>query len=195
MAEVPSTFILEKGERAPNFSLPFPKNPGGGNVSFDDVRGEEGTLVAFVCNHCPFVVHLAKELGELASEIALKGVSSVAIASNDIEKYPQDGPEKMIEFAEESGWGFPYLFDETQEVAHAYKAACTPDFFLFDGEGCLFYAGQFDFSRPGNGTPTGDDLRAAVEGLVLGKEAPTDVYPATGCNIKWKPGNEPSYFG
>lgn len=192
MAEVPSTFVLKPGDLAPDFTLP---NGSGKLVSLSDQLGEKGTLVAFVCNHCPFVVHLAKELGELAGDVSHLGVNTVAISSNDVQNYPQDSPEKMILFAQQNGWEFPYLYDESQSVAHSYSAACTPDFFLLDGEGKLFYAGQFDPSRPNNSVEVdGSDLRAAVAALVAGEAAP-NAMPATGCNIKWKAGNEPAYFG
>lgn len=192
MAEVLSTFSLRPGDAAPPFSLP---DPGGSLHRLDDFRGGAGLLVVFVCNHCPFVVHLAAALGDFAREIAAEGVATVAVSSNDVDKYPADAPDRMKVFAAEAGWDFPYLYDETQEVAKAYGAACTPDFFLFDRELRLHYAGQFDASRPKNGsTPSGDDLRAAVKGLLAGEEPPLRPYPSSGCNIKWKPGNEPSWF-
>jgi hypothetical protein len=140
------------------------------------------------------VIHLAKELGVLAKEAAAQGVNTVVINSNDLENYPQDGPEPMKEFAKESGWEFPYLIDRTQMVAKSYGAACTPDFFLFDSEGRMVYAGQFDESRPRCETPaSGDDLRAAI-GKLLAGEVPTKGVPSSGCNIKWKAGNEPRWF-
>ncbi len=192
MAEVLSTFSLRPGDAAPSFSLP---DADGKFHSLDGFRGGMGLLVVFACNHCPFMVHLAKALGDFAREVGADRVATVAISSNDVEKYPADAPEKMREFAEESGWEFPYLYDETQEVAKAYGAACTPDFFLFDHELRLYYAGQFDASRPQNGsTPTGEDLRAAVKGMLAGEEPPARPYPSSGCNIKWKSGNEPPYF-
>lgn len=161
-----------------------------------EAKGVNGTLVFFACNHCPYVVMLAEILGVFGQELQEQGVGVVAISSNDVENYPQDGPEKMAEFARDRGWHFPYLYDETQEVAKAYGAACTPDFFLFDAQDKLYYAGQFDDSRPKNGRkPDGADLRAAVEGMLSGKEAPQESFPSSGCNIKWKPGNEPAYFG
>lgn len=193
MAEVPSTFTLKTGDSAPAFTLP---DPSGKNYSLSDVQGSKGTLVAFVCNHCPFVVHLATQLGDLAREFEGQGINTVAISSNDVENYPQDAPDKMAVFAQESGWDFPYLYDESQEVAHAYSAACTPDFFLFNAEGKLFYAGQFDNSRPRNDESiTGDDLRGAMNALLCEGAPVIEAKPATGCNIKWKPGNEPAYFG
>jgi peroxiredoxin len=193
MAEVPSTFQLAPGSTAPAFSLP----DFAGNPVFPEslVRQKRGLLVVFACNHCPFVVHLADALGHFAKGIAAKGVATVAIASNDVERYPADAPEKMPAFAAAHGWDFPYVHDATQEVARAYAAACTPDFYLFDAALKLVYAGQFDDSRPGRGTPDGRDLAAAVENLLAGRETPAPWYPSTGCNIKWKPGNEPEWFG
>jgi peroxiredoxin len=193
MAEVPSTFQLAPGSTAPAFSL---KDASGADHSPASlVAGQHGLLVVFACNHCPFVVHLADALGRFAGEVATKGVATVAIASNDVGRYPADAPEKMPAFAEAHGWRFPYLHDATQEVARAYAAACTPDFYLFDAELKLVYAGQFDDSRPGRGTATGHDLAAAVEHLLAGRETPAPWFPSTGCNIKWKPGNEPEWFG
>jgi len=191
MAEVSSTFELRYGDNAPGFELPDAWKK---THSLKDVAGANGTIVVFLCNHCPFVIHLAKQLGELAKEAAGVGVKSVAINPNDLEKFPQDGPEPMKDFAKESGWDFPYLIDRTQMTAKSYGAACTPDFFLFDAEGKLTYAGQFDESRPGRGTATGDDLRAAI-GKMLGGEVPKKGVPSSGCSIKWKAGNEPRYFG
>jgi len=191
MAEVTSTFELRFADNAPPFELP---DAWGKKHSLRDVAGKEGTVVVFACNHCPFVIHLAKELGELAKEISGRGVNMVAINSNDLENYPQDGPEPMRRFAEDNGWDFPYLIDETQMVAKSYGAACTPDFFLFDAEGRLVYAGQFDGTRPRSGEKaTGDDLRDAVSKMLAG-EAPKKGVPSSGCNIKWKPGNEPKWF-
>jgi peroxiredoxin len=192
MAEVPSTRVLPIGSRAPEFDL---ADAHGQRFGLDDVRGPQGLLVMFVCNHCPFVVHLAPALAEFAREIEGQGIGVVAINSNDVERYPADAPEKMQEFAKREGWNFPYLFDADQSVAHAYVAACTPDFYLFDGELKLTYCGQFDDSRPGNGRPvTGKDLREAVRALLAG-EAPLAVQrPSSGCNIKWKPGNEPEHY-
>lgn len=192
MAEVQSTFTLRPGDAAPEFQLPAPD---GTIHDLHGVRGHDGLLVVFACNHCPFVVHLADALGSLAAEIEAEGVNTIAISSNDIEKYPQDAPDKMSTFAAQHGWDFPYLFDESQDVAKAYGAACTPDFFLFDRELRLYYAGQFDSTRPRGGqTPTGDDLRAAVAGMIAGKEAPERPFPSSGCNIKWRAGSEPPYF-
>lgn len=192
MAEVLSTFSLRPGDPAPGFSLP---DPDVRVHTLNDLRGKSGLLVVFACNHCPFVVHLAEVLGNFAREIAADGVGSVAICSNDAEKYPADAPDKMREFARQSGWEFPYLHDSTQEVAKSYGAACTPDFFLFGPDLKLHYAGQFDSSRPRNGSVlTGDDLRAAVKGMLAGDPPPERPYPSSGCNIKWIPGNEPAWF-
>ncbi len=195
MAEVPSTFTLKVGESAPNFTL---RDGTGTEFSLGDLAdGKQAVLIAFVCNHCPFVVHLADEFGRLARDFEGRGIQTIAISANDVEKYPQDGPEEMVAFARESGWNFPYLFDESQEVAKAYAAACTPDFYLFDAELKLAYAGQFDDSRPGGrgGAPIGTDLRAACEAVLIDEVAPEPWYPSSGCNIKWKPGHEPDYFG
>lgn len=189
MAETQSTFELRPGETAPDFALP---DADGQLASRTEVAGARGLMVVFACNHCPYVIHLADALGDFAREIAPQGVNTVAINSNDLERYPQDGPELMKAFAAGRRWDFPYLLDESQEVAKAYGAACTPDFFLFDAEGKLFYAGQFDDSRPRSGVePHAGDLREAVRRM-LGGEAPlARPYPSSGCNIKWKPGNEP----
>ena len=193
MAETLSTFTLKAGDKAPDFVLP---DPSGTKHSLQDLTGSNGTLIVFVCNHCPFVVMLADELGRFAKRCKEAGIEVVAISSNDIEKYPQDGPEKMAEFAVKSGWDFPYLFDETQEVAKAYGAACTPDFFLFGADRGLFYAGQFDDARPKNGvTPNGADLQLAIDEMLAGEAAPSRQLPSSGCNIKWIEGNEPPYFG
>lgn len=193
MAQTASTFLLKPGDDAPDFTLPAPD---GKAHSLADVAGPRGLLVVFACNHCPYVVMLAEKLGQLAGEWKTRGVGVVAIASNDIEQYPQDGPEHMPGFAAEKGWNFPYLFDATQEVAKAYGAACTPDFFLFDGDLRLFYAGQFDEARPKNGiAPSGADLSAAVSAMLAGEAFAGPVLPSTGCNIKWREGSEPPYFG
>lgn len=194
MAEVPSTFQLQAGQVAPDFELP--DGLGATHSLSGLIEGKSGLLVAFVCNHCPFVVHLAEELGRLAEEIGDEGIATVAINANDVANYPADAPEKMVEFADRNGWKFPYLFDESQSVAKAYAAACTPDFYLFDDQRRLVYAGQFDGTRPGRGgSPTGEDLRNAVADLKSGNSTPQPWYPSTGCNIKWKPGSAPDYFG
>ena len=149
----------------------------------------------FGCNPCPLVKQVAEGRGRLGAEYQQKGVAVVAISSNDVASHPEDSPERMVSEAEARGYVFPYLFDEDQEVAQAYRAACTPDFFLFDGEQKLYYRGQLDDSRPGNGKPvTGKDLRHALDLLLAGKPAPEEQLPSLGCNIKWKPGAEPGYF-
>lgn len=193
MAEVSSTFQLTPGAVAPTFAL----SDASGTIFAPGslVAERRGLLVVFACNHCPYVVHLADALGRFAGEIAAKSIATVAIASNDVARYPDDGPDRMPAFAEAHGWQFPYLHDATQEVAHAYAAACTPDFYLFDAGLRLVYAGQFDDSRPGKGSPTGSDLARAVANLLEGRETPSPWFPSTGCNIKWRPGNEPDYFG
>lgn len=151
--------------------------------------------MVFACNHCPFVIHLADALGDLAREIAALGVQTVAINSNDAAKYPQDSPEHMPEFAHEHGWDFPYLIDESQETAKAYGAACTPDFFLLDAAGRVTYMGQFDDTRPRSGmAPHGGDLREAVRRMVEGEEPLIRPYPSSGCNIKWKEANQPEWW-
>ncbi len=161
-------------------------------VTRAETAGARGLVVIFACNHCPFVIHLADAVGEFAREVSDQGVNTVAINSNDLEKYPQDGPEPMKAFAAECGWDFPYLLDESQEVAKAHGAACTPDFFLFNSDGKLFYTGQFDDSRPRSGQqPHGGDLREAVRRMLGGEQPLARPYPSSGCNIKWKPGNAP----
>jgi len=192
MAATPST-MAPLGTPAPDFILP---DHTGKKVSLADVRGGRGVLVAFICYHCPFVAHIRKELGRVGKELQEKGIGVAAITSNDLNQYPQDGPDGMAEEIRKGGYTFPYLLDEAQEVAKAYTAACTPDFFLFDDSLKLVYRGQFDDSRPGNGIPvTGEDLMAAAEALLAG-EAPEENQKASiGCNIKWRPGNEPDYFG
>ena len=174
----------------PDFSLP---DAHGAVHTRAAVGGPNGLLVVFACNHCPYVIHLADALGDLAREIALSGVGTVAINSNDTEQYPQDGPEPMKGFAARHRWEFPYLIDASQEVAKAYDAACTPDFFLTEKNGCLLYAGQFDDSRPRGGRQApGGDLREAVRRMLAGEQPPARPYPSSGCNIKWKPGGEAS---
>lgn len=190
MVKTASTMI-SLGTQAPDFSL---VNIDGTVVSRSDFTGKP-LLVAFICNHCPFVVHIRKALQEFAAEYQTKGLAIIGISSNDIVAYPQDGPDRMQDEARTAGYTFPYLFDETQDVARAYQAACTPDFFLFDRNHGLAYRGQFDSSRPGNGLPvTGQDLRAAVDAVLAGKPVPDEQRPSIGCNIKWKAGEEPAYF-
>ena len=192
MARTPST-MLPLGTKAPDFSL---VNVDGRTVSLADVKGAPALLVIFMCNHCPFVKHLAASIAQFAHEYMKKNVAIVGINSNDVASYPADSPEQMVHEAEDQGYTFPYLYDETQEVAKAYRAACTPDFFLFDRDQRLVYRGQFDSSRPDNGLPiTGADLRAAVDAVLAGKKPSDKQMPSIGCNIKWKPGNEPDYFG
>jgi peroxiredoxin len=192
MSEVRSTFRLNLGDAAPEFSLP---DADGIAFSLSDIRGPSGAMVVFVCNHCPYVIHLAKPLAALADELRSQGVHTVAISSNDVEKYPQDGPEMMKVFAQQSGWNFPYLYDASQDIALAYGAACTPDFFLFDHNGRLFYTGQFDDSRPKNGQiADGRDLRDAAQRMLAGESPPAKPYPSSGCSIKWKPGHQPEWW-
>ncbi|NGP77045.1 thioredoxin family protein [Balneolaceae bacterium YR4-1] len=193
MSATPST-MLELGTDAPDFNLPDVVT--GDHMSLTDFEDSEALLVIFMCNHCPYVKNIKQGLVELADDYSEEELAIVAISSNDAEKYPQDGPEKMAEDAENFGYSFPYLYDESQEVAKAYKAACTPDLYLFDENRELVYRGQFDDSRPGNGKPvTGDDLREAVDLLLEDGEIMEEQIPSMGCNIKWKPGNEPDYFG
>ena len=184
--------MIELGSKAPDFTLPDPK---GNLYSRDQVAGKHGLLVVFYCNHCPFVKHIREKFAEISAEYIEKGIGVVAINSNDIENYPDDAPERMAEDIETFGYRFPYLFDETQETAKAFHAACTPDFFLFDTNHWLVYRGQFDSSRPSLDLPvTGEDLTAAVESVSRGEEPAADQKPSIGCNIKWKSRNEPDYF-
>jgi peroxiredoxin len=192
MAQTASTMRLPLGAKAPAFELPDPSGRAWSSAGFD---GSPALLVAFICNHCPFVKHVRAGFAALAAEYQRRGVAVAAIASNDAQAYPDDGPEGMAAEAAAAGYTFPYLFDETQEVAKAYGAACTPDFFVFDRERRLFYRGQMDGSRPGNGVPvTGEDLRRALDAVLEGRMAPEVQRASLGCNIKWKPGNEPAYF-
>ena len=191
MVRTPST-MLPLGTTAPDFTLP---NVDGRILSLADVTGPAGTVVMFICNHCPFVKHVADELARLGREYMPRGVGFVAISSNDVASHPADSPEQMVREAEDRGYPFPYLYDETQEVAKAYHAACTPDFYVFDAGRKLVYRGQLDPSRPGSDVPvTGRDLRAAVDALLAGRPPLTQQIPSLGCNIKWKPGNHPAYF-
>jgi peroxiredoxin len=192
MVRTPST-MLPLSTPAPDFRL---MNVDGREVGRDDFAEAPALLVMFMCNHCPFVIHVAPELARLGRDYLAKGVAVVGINSNDAAAYPADSPERMVAEAEERGYPFPYLYDETQEVAHAYHAACTPDFFLFDGKRRLVYRGQLDDSRPDSGIPvTGKDLRTALDAVLAGKPVSETQRPSLGCNIKWKPGNEPDYFG
>lgn len=191
MVRTPST-MLPLGTRAPDFTLP---NVDGRLVSLAGAAGPKGTLVMFICNHCPFVKHVADQLAALGRDFMPQGIGIVAISANDVATHPADSPEQMVREAEERGYPFPYLYDASQEVAKAYHAACTPDFFLFDGARSLVYRGQLDASRPGNDVPvTGADLRAAIEAVIAGRVPAGNQTPSIGCNIKWKPGNEPEYF-
>ena len=192
MAAVNST-MLPLGTPAPNFSLPDAVS--GRNVSLVDFSQAPALLVMFICNHCPFVKHIQAQLASLGRDYKGKGVGIVAISSNDVVKYPDDSPEKMKAEAAKAGYSFPYLFDESQSVATAFRAACTPDFYVFDKDRALFYRGQLDESRPNSGVAvTGKDLRAALDAALAGKEAPEPQMPSIGCNIKWKAGGEPEYF-
>ena len=190
MALTPSSMV-PLGSAAPEFRLPEPKT--GADVSLDDVAmGKRATLVMFLCNHCPFVVHVNAELVRLANDYAPRGVGVVAISSNDVDGYPDDAPDKMAAKAAELGYAFPYLYDEDQSVARAYDARCTPDFFVYDADRKLVYRGQLDGSRPGNDVPlTGSDLRAALDAVLSGATPLAEQRPSAGCNIKWKAGNAP----
>ena len=185
--------MLPIGTKAEHFSLEdFRTNK---IVKFQKENDAKGYLIAFICNHCPFVIHLIEHLTIQSNEIQKEGIKVLAISSNDVEKYPQDSPEKMKKLAQTYGFEFPYLFDESQEVAISYRAACTPDFFLFDANLELFYRGRYDSSRPGSQHPvTGKNLINAVECLQLGNPYPEKQMPSIGCNIKWHPNREPSYF-
>ncbi len=190
MPATPST-MAPLGSKAPFFRLP---DPAGKWHSIDDFKNAPALLVAFLCNHCPFVKHIRSEFAALARRYQKLGVAVVGISSNDVSQFPEDAPEKMAEEARTYGYDFPYLFDESQEVAKAYGAACTPDFFLFDKDRRLVYRGQMDSSRPESGIPvTGADLKAAMDALLQGRPVPPEQKPSLGCNIKWKQGNEPEY--
>jgi peroxiredoxin len=190
VALTPST-MLPLGTPAPDFRLP---DPSGRIVARDDFADAPTLLVAFLCNHCPYVKHIQAGFAAFAKEYAERGLAIVAINANDYHAYPDDAPARMAEEAARAGYVFPYLIDETQEVAKAFRAACTPDFFLFDANRRLAYRGQFDDSRPGNRIPvTGRDLRAAADAVLAGRPAPADQKPSIGCNIKWKPGNAPEW--
>ena len=184
MARTPSN-MLPLGTKAPNFTLP--DTVSGKTVSLDELKSDKATVIMFICNHCPFVKHVDEAIVSLTKDYQAKGVSVIAISSNDVENYPQDSPELMKEEAEKVGYTFPYLYDETQEVAKAYDAACTPDFYVFDKDLKCAYRGQLDDSRPGNDKPvTGKDLRAALDEILEGKEVSAPQIPSLGCNIKWK---------
>jgi thiol-disulfide isomerase/thioredoxin len=184
MAETLST-MLPLGTALPAFTLPDAVS--GRNVSSAELRGPKGTLVMFLCNHCPFVQHVMPELGRLGRDYSGKGITIAAINANDLATFPQDGPPHMKELAASEGWSFPFLMDESQAVASAFQAACTPDFFLFDAAGSLVYRGRLDETRPKTGaTPHGRDLRAALDAVVAGRAPAGEQHPSVGCNIKWK---------
>ncbi|HKJ00949.1 MAG TPA: thioredoxin family protein [Longimicrobiales bacterium] len=192
MVQTPST-MLPLGTQAPDFALLEPAT--GRTVARTHFDGAPALLVVFLSNHCPFVKHIADQLAAFGKEYQARGLAMVGINANDVANYPDDGPERMREEVARRGYTFPYLFDETQEIAKAYHAACTPDFFLFDGDGRLAYRGQFDPSRPSlEVPPTGGDLRAASDAVLAGRAPSGDQIPSVGCNIKWKPGNNPSWF-
>ena len=177
--------MLELGTEAPGFKLP--DTVSGKEISLNDIASDKATVVMFLCNHCPYVIHVNPEIVRVVRDYQPKGVSFVGISANDVENYPQDGPDKMKEHAAEVGYNFPYLYDETQEVARAYDAACTPDFYVFDGDRKLVYRGRIDSSRPKNDDPlTGRDLRAALDAVLAGEPVTEKQYPSGGCNIKWK---------
>jgi len=190
MAATEST-MLPLNTEAPDFALP---DPSGKVWALSDFAAAPALLVVFMCNHCPYVVHLKRALATFAAEYAERGLAVVAINANDAGQYPDDGPERMAEDAATYGYGFPYLIDETQSVAAAYQAICTPDFFLFDGDRRLAYRGQFDSSRPNSGVAaTGSDLRAAADAVLANQAVAGPQVPSIGCSIKWKPGNAPRY--
>lgn len=177
--------MIDLGTQAPNFALLDTVTET--IKQWSDINGPSGTVVMFLCNHCPYVIHINDELINIANQYSNKGIGFVAISSNDVVHYPQDGPDKMKTVAQELNYPFPYLYDETQDVAKAYDAACTPDIYLFDGEDKLYYRGRLDESRPGNDKPLdGKDLRKALEMLISGDASPAKQYPGAGCNIKWK---------
>lgn len=188
MALTPST-MLALGTQAPDFALPDVVT--GKTVAPGDFAGCKALLVMFICRHCPYVVHVREELARIGKDYTGKGAGIVAICANDAENYPDDAPEKLKAMALESGFTFPLCHDESQAVAKAFTAACTPDFFLFDANRKLAYRGQLDDSRPGGNAPDGRDLRAALDAVLAGKPADPDQKPGIGCNIKWKPGNQP----
>jgi peroxiredoxin len=186
--------MLALGTEAPDFALPDVTT--GRTVRLSDFDASKALLVMFICRHCPYVRNVRKGLAELGRDYRDREVGIVAISANDPQAYPEDAPESLAEEAREGGYPFPYLFDETQEVAKAYTAACTPDFFLFDPHGKLAYRGQFDSSRPGNGVPvTGTDLRTAIDAVLADRPVPPNQRPSVGCTIKWRAGNAPIYAG
>lgn len=193
MAETQST-MLPLGARLPAFSLPNAVD--GRLVSPEEFADRQALLVMFICNHCPFVQHVLPELGRLARDYMPRGVGIIAINANSIETHPQDGPEHMKTLAQQEGWPFPFVFDESQKVATAFRAACTPDFYLFNERRTLVYRGQLDDSRPRTRVPlTGRDLRSAIDAVLAGRPVSEIQKPSLGCNIKWAPGRAPAYFG
>lgn len=193
MALTPST-MLPLGTTAPGFELP--DTISGRTVRLQDFAGKKALLVIFLCNHCPYVIHVREGIAALGRDYEKKDVGIVAISANDPGTHPDDSPQKLGELSKRLGYRFPVLFDESQAVAKAYRAACTPDFFLFDAKRALVYRGQLDGARPGSEVPvTGSDLRAALDAVLAGKPVAKDQKPSLGCNIKWRPGNEPDYFG
>jgi len=193
MARTAST-MLPLGTKAPDFQLPDVVS--GKTISLETFAGRQALLVMFICRHCPFVKHMQAELARIGKDYGNSGIGIVAISTNDAAKYPDDAPDKLKEMAQQLGFTFPFCYDESQETAKAYTAACTPDFFLFDTNQKLVYRGQLDDSRPGNEQPiTGKDLRAALEAVLTSQTVNPDQKPSIGCNIKWKPGNEPAYYG
>ena len=192
MALTPST-MLELGTSAPNFKLPDVIS--GNMVSLDDFKEKKALLVMFICRHCPYVQHVKEEIAKIGHDYKDKDIGIIAISANDINSYPEDSPESLKEMARDLNFSFQYLYDKSQEIAKSYTAACTPDFFLFDKNRKLVYRGQLDDSRPGNNLPVkGEDLREAIDAVLQDKPINSDQKPSMGCNIKWKPGNEPSYF-
>jgi peroxiredoxin len=184
MAETPST-MMPLGTVAPDFKLP--DTISGNSLGLEDLRSDKATVVMFVCNHCKFVKHIQKKLVEVSSQYKQKGISFIAISSNEIENYPDDAPDKMKEVAENFGYSFPFLYDESQDVARAYQAACTPDFYVFDRDLKCVYRGQFDDARPGDEIPvTGTDLKEALDNILAGEPVTPNQKPSIGCNIKWK---------
>jgi peroxiredoxin len=184
--------MLELGTPMPNFLLPDVRNQA--KISPETFRGKQAVLIMFICRHCPYVVHVQDELTRLGRDYQGKGLGILAISSNDVTEYPADSPAGLKDMAEQLGWKFPYCYDETQTVAKAFTAACTPDFFVFDRHSHLVYRGQLDESRPGNGKPvTGQDLRAALDAVLSGQPVPSQQRPSAGCNIKWKSGHAPTY--
>ena len=191
MVSVPST-MLALGTSAPDFELP---DTDGRIVRLADFRDARGLLVMFICNHCPYVKHVQAELARIGRDYGPRGIGIVAISSNDVANYPADAPDKMREEKAQAGYTFPYLYDESQDVAKAYRAACTPDFFVFDRQHKLAYRGQLDDSRPKNTTPvTGRDLRSALDDVLAGRPVTEEQRPSIGCNIKWRVGENPEYF-